>query len=220
MTRPGKATWLGVFLALLGPLFVAGPPALLVGDPTSPAAIFVFLCGMWVLAIATGAIIVGPEQASLASIGLAGIGWRSVGIGLLTALAIVAAMLLVLAILGADTKSEIRRGKETLLDLPLWLRIFTVVTAGVTEEWLYRGYAITRLEWLTGRRWIAAAISLGIFALGHLPYWGGEAAIAVLIAGLTLTLVYLWTRDLVPAIVAHVAVDALSLLGPDLIDRI
>ena len=98
MARPGKATWLGVFLALLGPLFVAGPPALLVGDPTSPAAIFVFLCGMWVLVIATGAIVSLPEHASLASIGLSGLRGRSIGIGLLAALAIVAAMLLVLEI--------------------------------------------------------------------------------------------------------------------------
>ena len=73
---------------------------------------------------------------------------------------------------------------------------------------------------MTGNKTAAAAISLAVFTVGHLPFWGMEAAIAILIAALALTLVYLWTRDLVPVVVAHVAVDAVSLFAPEVLDRV
>lgn len=216
---PSRWTWLGLFLALLGPLVVAGPPALLAGDPTSPAGIFVFLLGMWGLVIATAAVVLGPERSTLASIGLDRFRWRAAGIGLAAAVAITVAMALVLSAFGSDTNAQIGRDKETFTVLPTWLKVFTAITAGATEEWLYRGYAITRLSWATGNRAVAAAISLAVFTLGHLPMWGAEAAVAVLIAGFSLTLLYLWTRDLVPVVVAHVAIDAFSLFAPEAIER-
>lgn len=46
-----------------------------------------------------------------------------------------------------------------------------VVTAAVTEEVLFRGYAIERLEALTGRRWLAGTISLVFFVSVHLAAW-------------------------------------------------
>ena len=218
--RPGAWTWLGILLALLGPLFVAGPLAFLAGDPTSPAGIFAFLCGMWLLVIATAAIVVGAERRSLMSIGLGRIRLRAVGLGLATAAAILLSMQLALAPLDSDAMTGMARDKETFTVLPTWLKLFTALTAGIAEEWLYRGYAITRLSWVTGNRTAAAAISLAIFTVGHVPFWRMEAAIAILIAALALTLVYLWTRDLVPVVVAHVAVDAISLFAPALLDHV
>lgn len=209
--RTGWFTWLGVFLALFGPVVVAGPPALLAGDPDSPAAIFIVLCAMWVLAIILSALVTGPERASLSSIGLQAFRWRSVGFGLGGALAIALAMLLVLAPFGDDVHAGVERGVGVLAAWPLWLKVFAVVTAGVTEEVLYRGYAITRLELLTGNRLVAAGLSLAVFTVVHLPFWGAGAAAAVLAGGGALTLLFLWKRDLLLVVVAHTAIDAFSL---------
>ena len=209
--RTGWFTWLGVFLALLGPVVIAGPPALLAGDPESPAAVFVVLCSMWGLAIVLSAIVTGPERTALSSIGLQAFRWRSVWLGLGGALAIALSMLLVLAPFGDDVHAGIERGVGVLAAWPLWLKTFAVVTAGVTEEVLYRGYAITRLELLTGNRLVAAGRSLAVFTVVHLPFWGGGAAAAVLTGGLALTLLFLWKRDLLLVAVAHTAIDAFSL---------
>ncbi len=209
--RTGWFTWLGVFLALLGPVVIAGPPALLAGDPESPAAVFVVLCSMWGLAIVLSAIVTGPERTALSSIGLQAFRWRSVWLGLGGALAIALSMLLVLAPFGDDVHAGIERGVGVLAAWPLWLKTFAVVTAGVTEEVLYRGYAITRLELLTGNRLVAAGLSLAVFTVVHLPFWGGGAAAAVLTGGLALTLLFLWKRDLLLVAVAHTAIDAFSL---------
>ena len=207
----GWFTWVGIFLALLGPVVVAGPPALLAGDPESPAAVFVVLCTMWGLTIVLCALVTGPERASLSSIGLRAFHWRSVGLGLGGALAIAVSMLLVLAPFGDDVHAGIERGVSVLAAWPLWLKIFAVVTAGVTEEVLYRGYAITRLELLTGNRLAAAGISLAVFTVVHLPFWGAGSAAAVFAGGLALTLLFLWKRDLLLVAVAHTAIDAFSL---------
>lgn len=209
--RTGWFTWVGVFLALFGPVVVAGPPALLVGDPESPAAVFVVLCSMWALLVVLSAIVTGPERAPLSSIGLQPFRWRSVGLGLGGAVATLLALTLVLAPFGEATHADIERGVGVLTAWPLWLKIFAVLTAGVVEEGLYRGYAITRLERLTGSRVAAAAISLAVFTVVHLPFWGAGSAAAVLAGGLALTLLFLWKRDLLLVAVAHTAIDAYSL---------
>jgi membrane protease YdiL (CAAX protease family) len=65
--------------------------------------------------------------------------------------------------------------------LPLWLMTLVVLRAGVVEEFLYRGYAITRLEGLgVGRSW-SVAIPLVIFSVA--PHWtGGWADIVIALA--------------------------------------
>ncbi len=209
--RIGWFTWIGVFLALFGPVVVAGPPALLAGDPESPAAVFVVLCSMWGLLIVLGAIVTGPERAPLSTIGLQPFRWRSVGLGLGGAVATILTLLLVLAPFGHETHADIERGVGVLTAWPLWLQIMAVITAGVVEELLYRGYAITRLELLLGNRVAAAGLPLAVFTVVHLPFWGAGSAVAVLAGGLALTLLFLWKRDLLLVAVAHTAIDAFSL---------
>lgn len=209
--RTGWFTWIGVFLALFGPVVVAGPPALLAGDPESPAAVFIVLCSMWALLIVLGGIVTGPERAPLSSLGLRPFRWRTVGLGIGAGAATILALLLVLAPFGEETHADIERGVGILTAWPLWLQIMAVLTAGVVEEALYRGYAITRLEFLLGNRVAAASLSLAVFTVVHLPFWGAGSAAAVLAGGLALTLLFLWKRDLLLAIVAHATIDAFSL---------
>lgn len=94
---------------------------------------------------------------------------------------------------------------------PADYRLFKSVslTAGITEEIIYRGYLI----WLFGL-WLspslAAIAALLVFVLGHLYQGTAVALLRVTGIGAVLTLLYLWSGSLLPAIVLHVVVDLAS----------
>jgi membrane protease YdiL (CAAX protease family) len=84
--------------------------------------------------------------------------------------------------------------------------LVVVVRAGFVEELFYRGYAIERLESLTGSRVLALSVPLLLFALFH--YKQGPAGIVVaLFMGAVLTGVYVYKRNLWIPITAHFLVD-------------
>src|SRR5215470_14739921 len=86
--------------------------------------------------------------------------------------------------------------------LPTWVLLLTILRAGFIEEFFYRGYAIERLQSLTGGRLLAAAIPLFFFAIFH--YRQGWAGIIIaLLSGAVLTGVYLLKRNLWVTITAH-----------------
>lgn len=97
-------------------------------------------------------------------------------------------------------------------EIPVWLVIGMAVRAGVVEELLFRGYAVTRLEALTGRTWLAALLSLTVFVALHVKGWSAGHLIYVALAGGALTALYLWKRNLTANMVAHVLVDVAGLL--------
>ena len=98
--------------------------------------------------------------------------------------------------------------------LPYGLRFMIVLRAGVVEEILFRGYGIERLRELTGNKFLAGAITLALFSLAHLSHWGLAQIVVAGAAGLVLTILYLWRRDLATNMVAHFLVDGSQLLLP------
>ena len=86
------------------------------------------------------------------------------------------------------------------------LVLLTVIRAGVVEELFYRGFAIERLQSITGSKWIAAGISLAAFAAFHFRQ-GAAGMLLALLLGAVLTSFYLWKRDLLAAMIAHFLVD-------------
>ena len=96
--------------------------------------------------------------------------------------------------------------------MPYWLNVLIVVRAAVSEEILFRGYAIERLQGLTGSRIIAAALPCAIFTLDHVGFWGWPHVFIAGVAGIVLTLLYLWRRNLWVNILAHFLVDAAAFL--------
>jgi membrane protease YdiL (CAAX protease family) len=80
------------------------------------------------------------------------------------------------------------------------------------EEALFRGYAITRLEALTRSSVFAATFSVLIFALAHWPVWGPGPVVTFILSGGFLAARFVWLRDLLANIVAHVAVDFAGLV--------
>lgn len=82
------------------------------------------------------------------------------------------------------------------------------VTAGITEEILYRGFLIAYLAGvlpLPG----AVVVSSLVFAAAHL-YQGIKGASRTFLVGLTLAAAYVLTGSLLFAVVAHILVDVIS----------
>jgi len=111
------------------------------------------------------------------------------------------------------------RGVQKILATPLWFRIVVIITAGTTEELMFRGYPIERLHEMGCALWLAALIPLLIFTLAHLSMWGKGHLASVLFCGGLITGLYLWQRDLIACMIAHTLIDCLILMMPMLLKR-
>ncbi|MGH8371404.1 MAG: lysostaphin resistance A-like protein [Gammaproteobacteria bacterium] len=96
--------------------------------------------------------------------------------------------------------------------MPYWLNVLIVVRAAVSEEILFRGYAIERLQQLTGSRAIAGIVSCSVFTFDHVGFWGWHHIFIAGFAGAILTLLYLWRRNLWINMIAHFIVDGAAFL--------
>jgi len=96
--------------------------------------------------------------------------------------------------------------------LPIYRKIILVVTAGFTEEIMYRGYTIERIEALTNSTTLAVLISTIAFIGVHLPAFGLGNVIQQTIVTLILAIVYAWRRNLVAPIGAHIILDAIGVI--------
>ena len=96
---------------------------------------------------------------------------------------------------------------------PAWWLALSVLRAGVSEEVLFRGYPIERLQELTGSRALAALLPLVLFALAHVAPWGWAHMLVAGIGGALLTLLYMWRRNLWANIFAHCIVDGVAVIG-------
>lgn len=149
-------------------------------------------------------IVVKGERLPLSSIGIRTdrIG-RSLAWGVALAVVCFAAAV---AILTLYSVMGIHYGEGQGISRALPVTTLAVVRAGISEEVLYRGFAIERLREFTGSKWLAAGISLLLFAGFH--FRQGMAGVAIaFVLGAVLTGFYLWKRDLISNIFAHFLVD-------------
>ncbi|WP_296814789.1 CPBP family intramembrane glutamic endopeptidase [Brevundimonas sp.] len=168
--------------------------------------------GWWATALAVLLIMFVAERRGLGSIDLRWPGMRSVFWGLLGSVVLIALfaatqLLLQLLGLGVSEAATLDFGQ-----IPPWLILAMALRAGVVEEILFRGYAVTRLESLTGRTWVAALLSLAAFVVLHATSWSAGHLIFVAVAGGALTLLYVWKRNLSANIIAHTLVDVVGLM--------
>lgn len=82
------------------------------------------------------------------------------------------------------------------------------ITAGIVEEILYRGALIWYLSLWMDTIW-AAALAVVIFTLAH-SYQGPKNALRAGLAGLALTVVYLLSGSIFPAMALHAVIDLLG----------
>jgi uncharacterized protein len=201
---PARRTIVLLLVALGGPpAFVALSDAVFGTSPSLTVEVIVhaLYCAM---AVSVVWRVVHWEHRSLRSIGLRRPDWSTPVTAILLLLSGWYVLPLVMAPFASVGASGVETGVQRLATLPLWFTMILAVTGGAIEEVLYRGFAIERLALLTGRRWLGGALAVVAFALAHIPAWGaGFALTSDLAAGITLTLFYLWRRDLIANMAAH-----------------
>jgi uncharacterized protein len=110
-----------------------------------------------------------------------------------------------------------------MVPLPLWGTLYSLIVWPLiwafAEEMTYQGYALPRLELLSGRSWLAVIIVSFGWALQHiaLPFmpdwrWTLFRFGSCLLVGTILPIIYLRTRRLLPFIIAHWAANFVSVL--------
>ncbi len=167
----------------------------------------------WSLATIVLLYILAVERRTLSSVGFRRPDWKTFAFGVGGGIAILAfAGSMVILLLPALHLHQDPATLKRMLDTPYWYRVLLVTRAAFCEELLVRGYGIERLQELTGSRVVAGALTLAVFTLGHWTYGTIAQLIVAAAAGLVLTILYLWRRDLVANMIAHWLTDATSLL--------
>ena len=93
---------------------------------------------------------------------------------------------------------------------------FIMLRAGVVEEIFYRGYAIERLQGLTGKPLVAGLVPLLVFAASHYRQGMGGVIAAFVLGGIA-TLFYVKFRDLVANMTGHSLADLVLNVGLPLV---
>jgi membrane protease YdiL (CAAX protease family) len=203
----------GLVTAWGGAALLASPAGRLLGDPVSLSAHLLGQAAVWALCAAVLGILFIWEGESLRSIWLRPPHWTSLAwAGVLVVGHVVLLFPATEWIRKRAGLSGYAGGMQLLLGLPVWFRAFAALTAGIVEEVLFRGYAVTRLLLLTGSLTTSVIVSSAVFAILHLPVWGAGPTVAFLVGGLATTAFFAWRRDLLAMIIAHAVIDTWGLL--------
>jgi uncharacterized protein len=160
-------------------------------------------------------VVLGGEKLPLSSIGLHTRSiWKSIGWGLLGVVISFAALASVILMAKFLLHMPFGGKDDNPYNPPMWLLLVTVLRAGLCEEICFRGYAIERLQSITGNKWFAGIFPLVLFALFHFRQ-GVLGIAAATMGGIVLTVLYMWRRDLLANIITHFVVDFIpNVLGP------
>jgi membrane protease YdiL (CAAX protease family) len=212
------ASLTGLAVALIVPaLLMSGGPDAAHGSDSPVTDVLVSEACMWTLTLVLLAIVRFWERRPLSSIGLGRPAWSAIGTGGAIAVGLIILASATAALIQASGLPLEGGNEEMVVGLPLPLQLFIALSAGFTEEILFRGYAIERVTELTRSRWLGAIVPIVVFGAVHAPFWGVGHALVAGMSGLWLTLVYLWRRNLWTNIAAHALLDGLVfiLIGLD-----
>ncbi len=174
-----------------------------------PIGALVGLSIMWVVAFAVLIFTRNVENRPLTSIGWKPLSGKSaliaVGCGVLLSLLVPVLTLSAEALFHPSGSGTIANVAATY---PWWMVLFSVITAGFTEEILFRGYALERLLEVTGNKLISGIISLLCFVAIHLAGWNIAHIVGVVIPlGAALTGLYFWQRNVLFVMLVHLVID-------------
>jgi membrane protease YdiL (CAAX protease family) len=207
------AAAVGLLVGFGGMALLVSPASRLLGDPERLLTRVLGQLALWGLFVALLAIVIVWEKQPLSSLWLRPLAWRSLALGALFAAIQITLVYPVRSwLLELSGLPGFAAGTEKILALPLWFRILAVASAGVVEETVFHGYALTRLGTLLGGYWAAALIVVPAFALVHYPLWGAGPVLSFLVSGCVSAALFLWSCDLTAMIVCHILVDAMGLV--------
>jgi membrane protease YdiL (CAAX protease family) len=213
MTSVRPLTLVGIALALVGPGIIALASNRFADGSESLGVRAIFLLLFLGLVGTIAAIAFRAERLSWSQVGFGRLSWvtpfRAAALVLFFVFVFSPLASIVLAKLGLQSFNV---GRSKLAGLPTWYLVVAIVIVATGEEWLYRGYAIERLQAVVGNAWIAGGISLLLFTIAHLPLWGFGVALTTLVSGSILTVLYIRYRDVSFLILAHVLTDIYGLV--------
>lgn len=106
-----------------------------------------------------------------------------------------------------DRNYLLKVGRVIPIDSSDWIWFVPLsVTAGICEEFLYRGYALTQITALTGSLGLGFFLSCAAFGLAHV-YQGKMGVVGTTITGALYAAVFLLTGSLVPCMIGHFVQD-------------
>ncbi|MFF5247739.1 CPBP family intramembrane glutamic endopeptidase [Streptosporangium sp. NPDC000095] len=187
-------------------------------DPTAYRRMFAFWCAeLWVLAAVALLIVAVEPGLDAAGIGLVVKEPPSEIIGMIIGF-LVAATFSVLVFRRSAARGGAAPGLEAVVHLlprttaERWYAAGLSVTAGVTEEIVYRGLLIAVGTGALGlSEEVAALAALTVFVAGHF-YQGWRGMFTVTLIGFALTALYLRTGSLLLPILLHALIDLRGLL--------
>ncbi|MES0489197.1 MAG: CPBP family intramembrane glutamic endopeptidase [Leptospirales bacterium] len=136
---------------------------------------------------------------------------------LLTILGVIGSIITGLLVYGSTPAPAI------VVPLPLWGGLYSLliwpIFWAIAEQMTYVGYALPRLEILSGKAWLAVIIVTFGWALQHsaLPlmwdwHWAVYRFGATLLIGFAISIMYFRIRRLLPLIIVHWAANFVSVL--------
>jgi membrane protease YdiL (CAAX protease family) len=211
--RPLLATLVGLFMALGLPfvltlLFGGGSKGLL----WNPARVILTIAEEWAVTLILLGIVFLWERRTLASIGVKQMSGRDVLWGVVGFVVGAFSFIITAPLVKALDLGTTSGGIAQLAQASIVSRVAIVITAGITEEILFRGYPIERLTEMTGRIGWGAGIAYIAFVLLHIPFWGLGGTIQIGVWSLIVTLLYVWRRNLLACMLMHILNDAYAFI--------
>lgn len=163
----------------------------------------------WIFALVMLLFTIKVEKSSLATIGWRPLSWKwilaAIGIGILLSLLVPVLTYLASKVIPSTDAGTI---SNVTSNFPWWVLLLSVITAGITEEILFRGYPLERLLNSTNNKWISAGVSLIFFVAIHAMGWNFAHIVGVVVPlGIALTALYLWRRNLLFVMIVHIVID-------------
>lgn len=207
------ATYLGLIISLFGiSLFSYLFKGINLFGSSYPAKVLFSDFKKWILVVLIILIIKLWEKRDIKSIGINTLDIKNIflgiGFGLIAVVVSILTLGLLYNVLGLEAPSTL----SEVSTLPLFIKIFTITTAAITEEIFYRGYAVERIGEITGKYVLGGIISGIIFVAVHFPSWGLAGAIPQIIFTIFLTIFYLKKRDLIATMAMHWTINFLMII--------
>jgi uncharacterized protein len=199
----------GLIIALLFPLILKVSISYAPESMNNNIVNAVGLVGFWVIATLLLILVTKYETKQLDSIGIKKLSKKNIALaiflGLILSLTVPVFTILANKILPVSNQDELLNSTNVV---SIGILIFSIITAAVTEEIIYRGYIITRLENSGMHKYFAATISILFFSLVHASTWGISHILGVVLPlGLILTFLFMWKRNLWFVILIHLFID-------------
>ena len=155
-----------------------------------------------------------------------GLTWRDLGVSGASRIAVLAVSIIGALLIGAAHWANVRRmsrsnhpnlqrlralGSRLFPRTPTEIALFILLalTAGICEEFLFRGFVMAALLRAGLATWLAVIVSSAMFGIAHL-YQGKGGSLGTGILGTLFALVRIAYHSLLPAVVWHAVLDVVA----------